>query len=173
MATIYSRTNNADDDLEFKLRRSLQLVKERKEQMATKKKAKAERASVSRERRLALALRGLLDSLTDAAVGDEHQEEVTIAELDATGTLNELGYKDLVGIRRRLRELNEQLKVATEAADGATIAAIGAEMVKVQAGKFVAPSATKKSSKRSGATATTQSTETNGDAALAASAGGE
>lgn len=137
---IYSKAkDDADDDLEFKLRRSIDLI-EREKAMAKKNgKKKSERATVSRERRLALALRALLDSLTDVSVGVEQQAEVTEAEQNAISVLDELQYGSLVGIPKRLKELNEQLKAAVDAGDGATIARIGAEMVKVQAGRETSP----------------------------------
>lgn len=131
---IYSRAaDDADNDLQFKLRRSIQIAKENK--VANKKngKKKSERATVSRERRLALALRAVLDAyetVDEAAQEIEHTAAVEI--------LNDLGYGSLIGIPKRLKELKEQLEAAVAAGDGATIARIGAEMVKVQAGKDVA-----------------------------------
>lgn len=93
-------------------------------------KKKGERATVSRERRLALALRALLDA--DGGEDENQQQDATIA---ANAVLNDLGYGSLVGIPKRMKQLNEQLEVAVAARDGAAIGRIGLEMVKVQAGK--------------------------------------
>lgn len=74
---IYSKAkDDADDDLEFKLLRSIQLAKENKVAKKNGKK-KGERASVSRERRLALALRAVLDQ------GGNHDSAEGTAEVDA------------------------------------------------------------------------------------------
>lgn len=101
-----------------------------------KKNGNKERASVSRERRIALALVALLDAIDDTVDNpDAKGDEVTVAKDAAAKTLEDLGYESLEGIPRRLRKLNEQLTAAVAAGDGATIARIGAEMVKVQAGK--------------------------------------
>lgn len=83
-----------------------------------------ERASVSRERRIALALRALLD----ANVGMEHEQE-------AIDVLNELGYSTLESIPKRVKELNEQLTQALAAGDGALIAKLGTELSRVKAGR--------------------------------------
>lgn len=135
---IYSR---ADNDLEFQLRRSIQIAKERKMEKGkgqSKKNGNKERASVSRERRLALALRAVLDAIQPLPIDDiEIRSGVDTAVESAATVLNDLNYGSLVGIPRRLKELNEELKAATDAGDGATIARIGAEMVKVKAGKDV------------------------------------
>lgn len=150
MATIYNR--GVDNDLEFTLRRSIDLIKERKERMGKgRRKNGRERASISRERRLALALRAVLDA--NEFVGDdvETQKETSEAVNDAKNILDALGYGSLVGIPKRLKELNEQLAKAMEAGDGKEIARLGLELDKTKAGKFVAPSAASKSSRRSAA----------------------
>lgn len=134
---IYSRgVSEVENNLEFLLKRSIDIKQKEKEMgkpKGNKKNGNKERASVSREKRLALALRAVLEeqSTQDA---NEGLSEVGYA---ADAVLTELGYGDLVGIPRRLKELNEQLATAVEAKDGAAIARIGAEMVKVQAGKDV------------------------------------
>lgn len=170
MATVYNkRTDNADDDLEFKLRRSLQLVKERKEQMTKKKVAETtERASVSRERRLALALRAVLDEVADVEALDVHHS--------ASSVLIDLGYGGLEGIPKQVAALTAELKTATEAGEWARVAALGQQLERVKAGKSlksVVQSVAKLSSRKSGAAAATQNTKTETEGAGAAIAGGE
>ena len=101
-----------------------------------KKKATETRtkAAVGRERKLALALRALLDSLENRIVGGEAESEVTDAEQGAIALLTELGYKDLESIPKRVAALNAQLKSAVEAGDGATIAALGLELERANKG---------------------------------------
>jgi hypothetical protein len=164
---------NDDTDLEFRLRRSIELAKEQKAMANKKKVTTKERASVGRELKLALALRALMDSLTDAKIDDPSEGGVTMAEQDAAAVLNDLGYSTLEGIPRRIARLNEQLKAAVEAGDGATIAALGLELVRAKEGKppskSAAVSAAKKSSRNGAAKVSTQSTATASDAASAAS----
>lgn len=136
---IYSRAaDDADNDLTFKLKRSIQLAKENKVAKKNGKK-KGERATVSRERRLALALRALLEA-TDGGVGndgDEQADAVVDAQSVANTTLNDLGYGSLVGIPKRLKELNEQLKAAVDAGDGKEISRLGLLIDRVKMGKDV------------------------------------
>lgn len=145
---IYSRAaDDADNDLEFRLKRSIDIKQKEKEMGKTKagkKNGNKERASVSRERRLALALRAVLDALEHvelSATEGKTLDDINDAGQDGASTLNELGYGSLVGIPKKLKELNEALAIAVENKDGAAIARIGAEMVKVQAGKDVAEKA--------------------------------
>ena len=104
--------------------------------MATKKKATEARtkAAVGKERRLALALRALLDSLENRIVGGDAEFEVTNAEQDALALLGELGYKDLESIPKRVTRLNDALKQAMEAGDGKLIAQLGEELDRAQRG---------------------------------------
>lgn len=85
------------------------------------------KAAVGRERRLALALRAVLDQ-TDAPDGTGSAFE------DANNLLSELGYGDLESIPKRVAALNAQLKSAVEAGDGATIAALGLELERANKG---------------------------------------
>lgn len=89
------------------------------------------RATVSRERRIALALRAVLEeqSTQDA---NEGLSEMGYA---ADTILIELGYGNLQGIPSRLKELNEQLTKAVEAGDGKEIARLGLELERAKAGK--------------------------------------
>lgn len=98
--------------------------------MATKKKATETRtkAAVGRERRLALALRAVLDQQVP-------DNENLTAEANAIALLDELGYSDLESIPKRVAALNAQLKSAVEAGDGATIAALGKELQRAQTGR--------------------------------------
>lgn len=134
---IYSKAkDDADDDLEFKLLRSIQLAKETKVAKKNGKK-KSERATVSRERRLALALRALLDALETVSIGADgnRPEEIVDAEVAAGNVLDDLQYGSLVGIPKRLKELNEQLKAAVDAGDGKEISRLGLEIERAKAGK--------------------------------------
>ena len=134
---------------------------------------------MSRERRLALALRAVLDSLRGielSATEGYTLDDVNNAEQSAIIILNDLGYSTLIGIPRRLKELNEQLTAAVAAGDGKCIAELGLELERAKAGKLLksaAPSAVKKSFRKSGTTATTVSTEVDLESATAATAGGE
>jgi hypothetical protein len=95
-----------------------------------------ERASVSRERRLALALRAVLDSLEGATIPEEKNRVALLtAEEDAITTLNELGYSMLEGIPRRVAKLNQYLTDAVAAGDGKEIARLGLELERAKAGK--------------------------------------
>lgn len=94
-----------------------------------KRNGNKERASVSRERRIALALRAVLDA-TNGTV-----EELTDAVDNATTVLEQLGYGSLVGIPKRLKDLNEELTAAVAAGDGKRIAELGLELQRAQAGK--------------------------------------
>lgn len=131
---IYSRIVDdvGDDDLTFILRRSIQLVKERKPmgKPKGKKNGNKERASVSRERRLALALRAVLEQ----NVGNDGDGQGT-AFSDANTVLNELGYADLQGVPMRIALLNQQLTAAVAAGDGKRIAELGLELERAKAGK--------------------------------------
>lgn len=127
--TTYSRTvDEADSDLEFKLRRSIDLI-EKEKAMAKKKAETKERATVSRERRLALALRAVLEQKTHDST------ESGSAEHNAETVLDELGYGSLVGIPKRVATLNEQLATAVTAGDGKEIARLGLELERAKAGK--------------------------------------
>lgn len=102
------------------------------------KKVKTEttpRAAISRERRLALALRAVLDTFDGPLLDRDgsHDEVVDWAEAE----LDALGYGSLIGIPKRMAELNDQLKAALEAEDGKRIAELGLEMQRVQAGRDV------------------------------------
>lgn len=95
--------------------------------MVTKKKAMTERATVSRERRLALALRGLMDGMADG--------ETDNALKDATSILDEFGYSQLEGTQRRLARINGELAAAIAAGNGKEIARLGLELERAKAGK--------------------------------------
>lgn len=90
------------------------------------KEVSKERAAVGRERRLALALRALMDG------GDDTGN----ALVEAEALLVEFGYGGLKSIPAQLSELNQQLQTAVEAGDFATVSEVSAEMARVQAGKF-------------------------------------
>lgn len=98
--------------------------------MAKKKAATAaeskERAAVGRERRLALALRAILES-------DPSSENTAFTDADAL--LTELGYDKLEGIPTTLARLNAELQSAFAAGDGETISRLGLELAKTKAGK--------------------------------------
>lgn len=144
--------------------------------MAKKSKKTKERASTSRERRLALALRAVLDALQpqDGETVEIKTEGTIEAMQAAVTTLNDLGYESLVGIPKRVAALNAELKTATESQDWAKVASLGAELVKAQAGKSTpapkstAPSAKKKSSRKGGAGDSTQNSGTDGEDATGA-----
>lgn len=84
------------------------------------------RATVSRERRLALALKAVLDVEGD----DLHQ-----ALEDAKETLAAFGYGDLEAIPTRVARIEAELTKALEAADGKEISRLGQELQRAQAGK--------------------------------------
>jgi hypothetical protein len=96
-----------------------------------------ERAAVGRERRLALALVGLMDACAtvepgnkDAAIGIEE------AEMTATTLLNDLGYSNLESTAKTLARINDHIKDAVAAGDGERLAELGKELRKAQVGKF-------------------------------------
>lgn len=108
--------------------------------MTNKKKSTEpkERAIISRERRLALALRALLDSLDgkdgEIAVDGKGREHVIMAEKVAEALLADLGYKGLESIPRRVTCLNESLKQALESGDGKLISELGLALERAKAG---------------------------------------
>jgi hypothetical protein len=93
-----------------------------------------ERAAVGRERRLALALVAIRDAINDHEPSFGMDENLIKADNEARALLDELGYGDLVGIRRRVDGLNAQLRAAVDAGDGNTIAALGLELARAKAG---------------------------------------
>ncbi len=116
-----------------------QTDEEKEQLMATRKgkvsEVKGERASVSRERRIALALRAVLDVTDNMVLTSSTDEPLSYACIDATKTLNELGYGDLVGLPKQLAALESQLRTATEARDYTRVAELGASLARVKAGK--------------------------------------
>lgn len=95
-----------------------------------------ERATVSRERRIALALRALLDAWEGTLTTEgPHRDAVEEAETIANETLNELGYGALEGVPKALARLGSELKAATDSGNYARVAELGAEMERVKAGK--------------------------------------
>lgn len=92
------------------------------------KKSK-ERATVSRERRLALALAEVLDLATEKESGADERV------IGAHVLLADLGYSNLESVSSRVKYLNEQLTVAIAAGDGKEIARLGVELQRAQQGK--------------------------------------
>jgi hypothetical protein len=143
---VHSMATDYANDLTFRLQRSIQLVKEQKMAKRNGKKGSKERAATSRERRLALALRAVLDEV--AKSDDAWLRDAVVT--DAMTTLDGLGYGSLVGIPKRVAALNEQLTAAVAAGDGKEISRLGLELERAKAGKpplSVAPAAAKKSSR--------------------------
>lgn len=99
--------------------------------MAKKQRETKERATVSRERRLALALRAVLD-----AVGRDTDVSGDVSVTEAYNTLDGLGYKDLEGIPKQVTRLNDALKIAVENGDGKEIARLGLELERAKSGKL-------------------------------------
>ena len=135
--------------------------------MATKKKT-TERATTSRERKLALALRAVLDQSTHDSA------EYGTAEADAVAVLSELGYGSLQSIPLRLKTLNAALTAAVAASDYKEVTRLGIELERAKAGKSspVKPAApvAKKSSRRGRQQAPAANIET--ETAIASTAGG-
>jgi hypothetical protein len=133
---IYNNPSGDNVSLELLLRKSIEKVE--REKAMGKRKAAAEtkeRATVSRERKLALALRGMLDGIEDQEPPFEMSNGLVAAENQAQALLKELGYSDLEGIPRRVAKLNEALKVAVENGDGAEISRLGTELTRAKEGK--------------------------------------
>jgi hypothetical protein len=61
-------------------------------------------------------------------------EQLIAADKAAYDVLKELGYAELQSIPSRVAALNEQLKAAMDAGDGATIAALGKELERAKRG---------------------------------------
>jgi hypothetical protein len=104
--------------------------------MAKRKAATAtkERAAVGRERRLALALVGLLDAVQDEAPDAEYSVEEAVTT--ATTLLNDLGYSNLESTAKTLSRINQHIADAVAAGDGERLAELGKELQKAQSGKF-------------------------------------
>lgn len=94
--------------------------------MASKKngKKKSERASVSRERRLALALAEVLDFPED-----ESKREL------ARDLLGELGYSNLESVTKRVEAITKKINEAVADGDGEAIARLGTELRRAKLGK--------------------------------------
>lgn len=100
----------------------------------TTEKVSKERASVSRERRLALALRAVLDGISEVD-GDTGSEAVQEAVEAAGVVLDELGYTSLEGIPKQVARLEAELATALEAKDYNRVSELGRELEKAKAGK--------------------------------------
>ena len=93
-----------------------------------------ERAAVGRERRLALALVGLMDAYDP---NNEHTVDECAAAVGVAQTLlNDLGYDNLESTAKTLARINEHIKDAVTSGDGVRLAELGKELQKAQAGKF-------------------------------------
>jgi hypothetical protein len=109
--------------------------------MAKNAKKTTERATVSRERRLALALRGLLDALEEVSIGTDGNRPVAVveAEAEAAKALDLLGYNLLEGLPKRITALNEQLNKAIADNNGKEISRLGLELQRAVDGKSPLP----------------------------------
>lgn len=85
------------------------------------------KAAVGRERRLALALRAVLDE-------NDTDNPLSKGEEAAQALLTELGYGDLESVTTRVTRLNDALKVAVEAGDGKLISELGLALERAKAG---------------------------------------
>lgn len=101
-----------------------------------KAKETKERAAVGKERRLALALVGLMDAYAEVPTPDESRDAIEEAETAANELLNELGYSGIESTTKRIARINEELTAAFQAGDGKRIAELGNELEKAKAGKF-------------------------------------
>lgn len=90
------------------------------------------RASVGRERRLALALRALLDQ--DDVDGVTDKGTILSAEADAHAVLKEFGYESLESIPLRVALLNDQITKAVADGDGKELARLGIELDRARRG---------------------------------------
>lgn len=97
----------------------------------TTEKVSKERASVSRERRLALTLRAVLD----AGLSAHTEEAYADAEMEAAAVLTDLGYANLEGIPKQVARLEAELATALEAKDYNRVSELGRELEKAKAGK--------------------------------------
>ena len=96
-----------------------------------------ERAAVGRERRLALALRAVLDAAapyTAAPFANNENDDLERAAHDAIGVLHDLGYKDIESIPRRVAAIEAELKAAMESGNGKEIARLGLELDRAKVG---------------------------------------
>lgn len=95
---------------------------------STESTEKKERASVGRERRLALALAAMRDAADDNAVIPE-------AAKSADELLNQLGYQGLVSIPKRVAVLEAELATALESKNYTRVSELGLELEKARLGK--------------------------------------
>lgn len=126
-------------------------------------KTKKERAAVSKERRLALALVALRDAIADSEPEFMMREALIAADNGAADVLKELGYSNLEGIPRQVAALTAELKSATEAGEWAKVASLGRRLDRVRVGKSIksaAPAAGKKSSTKKEKAVTTANSKT-------------
>lgn len=110
--------------------------------MGSKKKAETTttttrtKAAVGRERRLALALRELLDATNGniGSDGDAQADAVVDAQSCAATLLKEFGYSELESISRRVNTLEAQLTAASLDKDYAKVADLGKLLQRAQLG---------------------------------------
>lgn len=111
----------------------------KKKEATDEVKETKERAAVGRERRLALALAGLLDAYDP---NNEHTVDECAAAVGVAQTLlNDLGYSNLESTAKTLARINKHINDAVAAGDGERLAELGKELQKAKAGKFCKPSA--------------------------------
>lgn len=100
----------------------------------TESTEKKERAIVSRERRLALALVAILDA--NRGIGSAGGEELQAkTEAEASELLFELGYGSLKSIHTQVAILEEELADAIRAKDYPHVSELGKELEKARLGK--------------------------------------
>lgn len=105
----------------------------KKKEATEEVKETKERAAVGRERRLALALVGLMDAVEQQ---DGDDTEFTDSMSVAKTLLNDLGYSNLESTAKTLARINDHIKDAVAAGDGERLAELGKELQKAQSGKF-------------------------------------
>lgn len=104
----------------------------------TTKTEPKERAAISKERRLALTLRAVLDAWKDIDPPDTATENskaaIEEAEMSANELLNELGYSTLESIPSAIKRLTAELAAVTEAGDWKRVSEIGQQLDRAKAG---------------------------------------
>lgn len=106
-------------------------------QKKTESTEKKERASIGRERKLALALRAVLDAHASLS-----ESEGVQADTDADTLLTELGYGTLEGIPKRVARLEAELATALESKNYTRVSELGKELERAREGKSSAPPVT-------------------------------